>query len=136
MNWKRRRQVNGAQHARATVPAMRTLAVRTRTLRTELVQVTARLRRLDGTPADATAASEVIDAAQVVEQQERAGLTAGRLAARARRLRAALDRLALGQYGRCAECGARISEVRLRALPDAETCLPCQTVRERLHAAS
>jgi RNA polymerase-binding transcription factor DksA len=82
---------------------MRTRAVHTRTLTTELVQVTTRLRRLDDTPVDATITSEVIDAAQVVEQQERAGLTAGRLAARARRLRAALDRLARGQYGRCGE---------------------------------
>jgi RNA polymerase-binding transcription factor DksA len=114
---------------------MRTHDVRARTLTTELVNVTARLRRLDTPTADRIAGSEPVDAAQMVEQHERAGLTAGRLATRARRLRAALERLAKGHYGRCDECGARIAAARLRAMPDADTCVPCQMLRERLRAA-
>jgi RNA polymerase-binding transcription factor DksA len=115
---------------------MRTRELRARTLATELVHVTTRLRRLEVPAGEAAAISEMIDAAQMIEQRERAGLTAGRLAARARRLRAALDRLACGHYGRCAACGGRIAAARLRALPDAETCLPCQAARERLRTSA
>jgi DnaK suppressor protein len=44
---------------------------------------------------------------------------------------AAIDRLDRGQYGRCARCRGRISDVRLRAMPFAVHCRECQTTRER-----
>lgn len=42
----------------------------------------------------------------------------------------ALQRLEAGTYGTCADCGAEISEVRLRALPFATLCRPCQEQEE------
>ena len=42
----------------------------------------------------------------------------------------AIDRLAAGTYGTCSECGKRISEARLNALPYADLCVDCQTLHE------
>ena len=59
-----------------------------------------------------------------VQRAQLQGLLAG-----ARRDLAALDRaaerLAAGAYGTCARCGRDIGEVRLEALPAAETCIAC-----------
>ena len=38
---------------------------------------------------------------------------------------AALDRLARGDYGRCATCGERIPYGRLLVMPEAERCIAC-----------
>jgi DnaK suppressor protein len=38
----------------------------------------------------------------------------------------ALARLASGAYGQCAECGAEISQQRLKALPFALRCRTCE----------
>jgi DnaK suppressor protein len=46
------------------------------------------------------------------------------------RIDAALGRLEAGQYGQCVECGADISEARLRALPFAVRCVECEETRE------
>jgi DnaK suppressor protein len=43
----------------------------------------------------------------------------------------ALDRLSRGQYGFCQECREFIGLPRLRALPFAQRCRPCQSVAER-----
>ena len=42
----------------------------------------------------------------------------------------ALSRLAEGRYGACHECGAEITERRLRALPFAVRCTGCEQSRE------
>jgi len=42
----------------------------------------------------------------------------------------ALGRLEEGAYGNCFECGAEISEQRLRALPFAVRCKDCEEARE------
>ncbi|HTN13913.1 MAG TPA: TraR/DksA family transcriptional regulator [Sphingomonadaceae bacterium] len=39
--------------------------------------------------------------------------------------RAALQRIEDGTYGECANCGAEISEMRLKALPTATLCINC-----------
>ncbi len=44
----------------------------------------------------------------------------------------ALARIASGDYGRCIVCGKLILEARLRALPTAETCLPCSSGRRQV----
>ena len=58
------------------------------------------------------------------ERAQILGLLAG-----AREEIAALDRAAsrlrTGSYGRCLDCGCEIPDVRLEALPAAETCLDC-----------
>jgi len=46
-------------------------------------------------------------------------------------IRAALDRIAQGTYGRCIRCGAAILTARLEVLPHAETCIECQAEVER-----
>jgi DnaK suppressor protein len=43
----------------------------------------------------------------------------------------ALERLKRGQYGFCQDCREFIGLARLRALPFAQRCRPCQTVAER-----
>ncbi|QSV45706.1 TraR/DksA family transcriptional regulator [Geobacter benzoatilyticus] len=46
------------------------------------------------------------------------------------RMDEALGRLEEGRYGFCVECGAEISEERLRVAPYAPCCVSCQTRRE------
>ena len=41
------------------------------------------------------------------------------------RIDAALQRIADGTYGVCAECGEDIASARLKALPDAALCVTC-----------
>ncbi|MEZ5739731.1 MAG: TraR/DksA family transcriptional regulator [Burkholderiaceae bacterium] len=43
---------------------------------------------------------------------------------------AALERLANGDFGRCADCGDDIDANRLLAYPTARRCLGCQEARE------
>jgi len=43
----------------------------------------------------------------------------------------ALQRLKIGAYGNCFECGEEISEQRLRALPFATRCTACEEEREQ-----
>ena len=47
-----------------------------------------------------------------------------------RRIAQALDRLDMGDYGRCTRCGTGIGEARLRALPFALHCRSCEAARE------
>ncbi len=47
-----------------------------------------------------------------------------------RSVEAALQRIGEGTYGECEVCGKAISPARLAALPDTETCRPCQERRE------
>jgi DnaK suppressor protein len=42
----------------------------------------------------------------------------------------ARDRRAQGTYGLCEDCGRKIGEERLGALPDATRCLACQAAWE------
>jgi RNA polymerase-binding protein DksA len=44
---------------------------------------------------------------------------------------AALQRIEDGTYGTCTNCGGRIPEERLEALPWAILCIDCQRVQER-----
>ena len=44
----------------------------------------------------------------------------------------ALVKLEEGTYGRCADCGAEITEKRLRAVPFARRCVTCQAKQEML----
>ena len=45
---------------------------------------------------------------------------------------AALERLDLGTYGQCTDCGGAISSLRLQALPEAARCIVCQERAEQL----
>lgn len=111
-------------------------ATRTR-LETERDALLARLRHLRGAPAaDDTlpggneSALDEGDAAQASEHRDMTFTTQERVASRAAALTAALERLDRGEYGVCTVCGEPIEPQRLRALPEAATCLACQTRRE------
>jgi len=45
---------------------------------------------------------------------------------------AALERLDLGTYGQCTDCGSPIPTLRLQALPEASRCITCQERAEQL----
>lgn len=45
--------------------------------------------------------------------------------------RAALNRIAIGQYGHCESCGKVISRTRLNALPYARQCFSCARREKR-----
>lgn len=47
----------------------------------------------------------------------------------------ALERIDRGAYRMCRACGASIPLARQRALPTADTCLPCAEMREDLERA-
>jgi DnaK suppressor protein len=59
-----------------------------------------------------------------------------RIAERINQLTAALQRVDDGNYGRCEQCGDAIEAPRLKALPEATTCLACQERLEREGAAA
>jgi DnaK suppressor protein len=46
------------------------------------------------------------------------------------RIEGAIRRLEAGTYGNCAECDQPIPTARLRALPFAIRCAPCEAARE------
>lgn len=48
-----------------------------------------------------------------------------------RLVESALERLDLGEYGTCANCGTSISSKRLQAVPWAKYCLDCQDKKAR-----
>lgn len=45
-------------------------------------------------------------------------------------VRAALQRVAEGEYGECMDCGKGIALARLQAFPTAKRCIDCQTRHE------
>jgi DnaK suppressor protein len=46
------------------------------------------------------------------------------------KIREALDRIEIGTYGICQECGEEISKQRLMARPVATLCIDCKTLQE------
>ena len=44
----------------------------------------------------------------------------------------ALKRISDGKYGYCLQCGKRIPEGRLRAIPEAVLCVDCKAANERI----
>ena len=58
-------------------------------------------------------------------------LSIERLTLAAQRITATLRRIADGTYGRCQECDDLIPPARLKAIPTATLCVPCQSAAER-----
>jgi DnaK suppressor protein len=106
-----------------------------RLLSAELERIAARLHSEAEVPMAAVVSGDFLDVAQDIEHQELARLNASRLIERARRLRLALARMSEGEYGICSECRAQIPPRRLLAVPDATTCVACQSQRERTGGA-
>ena len=74
---------------------------------------------LDDTPAAANSARDLEFALDAHDTAEIAAVDA------------ALQRIADGSYGDCVDCGARITETRLRAAPEAARCIHCQEKLEK-----
>lgn len=47
------------------------------------------------------------------------------------RIEAALEKIESNAYGLCDVCGKKISKVRLKVVPYAELCVPCQEKQEK-----
>jgi DnaK suppressor protein len=96
-----------------------------------------RLRQMGGsitleettTPADSV--WDEADHIQASEQREMGLMSRERLVERIERLTAALKRIEDGTYGACVECGKPIGQARLKAIPEAVTCVTCQEKIER-----
>jgi DnaK suppressor protein len=100
-----------------------------------------RLRQLGGSVAvedvpgaigDNSPYADEVDEIQANERREIGFATRELLVDRVNRLSAALERLNSGDYGTCIECEEKISPVRLRALPEVQTCVRCQDRIERM----
>ena len=48
-------------------------------------------------------------------------------------IEAAIERIEDGSYGQCEECGMKIPEPRLEAIPFAALCVPCASQQEEDH---
>jgi DnaK suppressor protein len=73
---------------------------------------------------EGSVAAEANDEVVALLHHERAELTAAQQA---------LERMARGDYGVCAECGEPIGLQRLEVVPDAPCCVNCQGEAERRH---
>ena len=58
-----------------------------------------------------------------------------RLSRQRREIVEAIGRVDGGCYGRCLDCDGVIPDARLKAVPDAETCIGCAARRERTRSA-
>ena len=115
---------------RSDLPTGRSL-LGDRTTRRQALEALLRERRGVLDPPRATSPASATDAAQDLEQ-ERLWLA---ILDRSRDVQAKMDeavaRLVAGGYGVCAGCAEPIPAARLRALPFAVRCLPCQERSER-----
>jgi DnaK suppressor protein len=71
------------------------------------------------------------DIAQVVIDGEIAQRVADLRASLQEQLARALDRLELGRYGFCEDCGEAIAAERMEFAPETTTCVDCQGRRDR-----
>lgn len=108
-------------------------------LETELRRVEERLRKIETVPmprewpapaSEGAHTGDFCDLVQAAEAKEMAYETRSRLVRRLTDLREAIRRFREGSYGRCADCGRLIPEMRLLARPEATRCAPCQERRE------
>jgi RNA polymerase-binding transcription factor DksA len=118
---------------------MKTITMRTR-LEKDLRDAVARLRQLGGAAAveelpsaagDNSPDADALDGSQSTTSREIGWATREMLVKRVNRLSDALDRIRAGAYGVCIECHEPVSPARLRAMPEVETCVACQSDRER-----
>lgn len=89
------------------------------------------VEELPGAIGDNSPFADEVDEIQANESREIGFATRELLVERVNRLSAALDRLNEGGYGTCVECDEPISPVRLRAMPEVQTCVRCQDRIER-----
>jgi RNA polymerase-binding transcription factor len=106
-------------------------------LRQQLMQRLAHIeRRLDTVEKDRRRGTNTLDPdweeqATVRQNDEVLDELAEEERLQARAIRAALQRMADGSYGRCVTCGEPIAPRRLAALPYATQCIACVTRAEQ-----
>ncbi len=88
--------------------------------------------QLPGAIGDDSSGADELDGSQSTMSREIGWTTRALLVERVKRLSDALDRLREGTYGVCVECHEPLSPARLRAMPEVETCVGCQSGLERL----
>jgi len=82
------------------------------------------------TLADNARSSNMLDVAADSLRKDLESTTREKLLARAAQLDRAYQKLIKGTYGICEGCGKEIPVRRLKAMPDALCCAPCQGERE------
>jgi DnaK suppressor protein len=90
------------------------------------------LDEVSGAIGDNSRGADALDGSQSTTSREIGWTTRELLVKRVRRLSEALDRLREGAYGICVECEQPLSPARLRAMPEVQTCVGCQSGLERL----
>ena len=83
-----------------------------------------------GTARDAEQAREIVKdpygAASMTHDDEIAAAVADRRARQLQQVTAALEDINAGSYGICRECDEPIAKARLKVMPFATRCVPCQ----------
>jgi len=110
-------------------------------LRQRLQDIHARLDQLHPRASAEIAAdvrrNDLCDSAQAMGALEAQTMSVERLTLAAQRITETLQRIADGTYGRCEECDEPIPPARLKAIPTATLCVPCQSAAElRAHRAA
>ncbi len=108
--------------------------------RTHLLQLQARLRGEMGRMADAALSQgrsetsslpiHMADLGSDNFEQELTLSLVGSEKEALEKIEAALERIADGSYGKCEDCGKRIPEPRLEALPYTAVCVQCAAIHE------
>ncbi len=81
-------------------------------------------------PGGAQRAADLLDDVEASVGKDLALRSRQALLARLRALETAAERIRHGTYGVCRLCGEPIAPRRLKALPEAELCLPCAEAAE------
>jgi DnaK suppressor protein len=86
--------------------------------------------RVDGPTANVQGVLDAVESSEADIQEDIELALIQMKAETLQKIEEALSRLDEGSYGYCFECGAEISERRLRALPFAVRCKDCEEARE------
>jgi RNA polymerase-binding protein DksA len=93
-----------------------------------------------GTTRDSDQSREIVKdpygAASLTHDEEIAAAVADRRAQQIREVTAALEDIKAGRYGICRECEEPIAKARLKVMPFATRCVPCQAKLEDLRQAA
>ena len=110
------------------------ISSRRKTLITELREAAGRSREEESFPELAGPSPDTGDesVASLIADLDQADMS--RDLTELRGLDAARERIRVGHYGTCAECGGDIGFERLRANPGAVRCVECQRVHEKTFA--
>jgi len=85
---------------------------------------------------DLEASKDPFGAASITHDRELAAAVVERRIRELREVTQALETIESGRYGICRACGEPIPRARLKVLPFAIRCVPCQAKFERAEAAS